>query len=355
MNAIRPSSITPLTREPQAQPRHRVLNLGAGLQSSVLLLMLVRGELPDPPDVAVFADTGWEPRSVYDHLRWLTSEVRRVSQITGIQVRMVRLNDGDIRKDALRAQVGGGAGDVGRWGSMPFYIKSVLRDRDVTGGPLFADNAEIVPVFDSEDVGMIRRQCTGEYKIEPIRRWINTKLLGLGVRDRWPTTSFVEQTFGISHDERERMRVPEKWGTYRYPLVHERPMHRGDLREWAEQHHPGRRFPRSACVGCPYRSNAEWRHLRDREPEAWDDVVAFDRSICRIAGLRGEVFLHRSCVPLADAELGQRRARASAACRSSASATSAAACAAYDAVSPQPPDLPPGEPFEQPHHESAGR
>mgnify|MGYP006407382703 CR=1 FL=1 len=46
----------------------RVLSLGAGVQSSVLALMAAKG-LVTKPDVAIFADTQWEPQSVYDHLQ----------------------------------------------------------------------------------------------------------------------------------------------------------------------------------------------------------------------------------------------------------------------------------------------
>ncbi len=53
--------------------RLRVLSLGAGVQSTTLALMAAHGEVGPMPDCAVFADTGWEPRAVYDHLAWLMS------------------------------------------------------------------------------------------------------------------------------------------------------------------------------------------------------------------------------------------------------------------------------------------
>lgn len=55
--------------------RLRVLSLGAGVQSTALLLMALRGEFGDVPNAAIFADTQWEPRAVYDHLNWLEGEV----------------------------------------------------------------------------------------------------------------------------------------------------------------------------------------------------------------------------------------------------------------------------------------
>ena len=49
----------------------RVLALGAGVQSSYLLLASCAGELPRL-DCAIFADTMNEPDAVYTHLDWLT-------------------------------------------------------------------------------------------------------------------------------------------------------------------------------------------------------------------------------------------------------------------------------------------
>jgi hypothetical protein len=59
---------------------------------------------------------------------------------------------------------------------------------------------------------------------------------------------------------------------------------------------------KSACIGCPFHGNAQWRNLRDHHPEQWADAVAFDKAIrkggARGLPLNGEAFLHRSRVPL---------------------------------------------------------
>jgi hypothetical protein len=44
-----------------------VLSLGAGVQSTTLALMAAQGEIQPLPDCAIFADTGWEPATVYRH------------------------------------------------------------------------------------------------------------------------------------------------------------------------------------------------------------------------------------------------------------------------------------------------
>ena len=73
---------------------YRAISLGAGVQSTVLALLLSRSDprlvkLGYPkPDVAVFADTGWEPEYVYRHLDWVERQ---------LQYQLVRVSDGDLR------------------------------------------------------------------------------------------------------------------------------------------------------------------------------------------------------------------------------------------------------------------
>lgn len=47
-----------------------ILSLGAGVQSTCVLLMSIKGLLPKI-DYCVFADTGFEPPNVYTHFQWL--------------------------------------------------------------------------------------------------------------------------------------------------------------------------------------------------------------------------------------------------------------------------------------------
>lgn len=52
---------------------HRILNLGAGVQSTALYLMAIENFNGFSIDCAIFADTQNEPQKVYDHLSWLMS------------------------------------------------------------------------------------------------------------------------------------------------------------------------------------------------------------------------------------------------------------------------------------------
>lgn len=76
-------------------PWRRVLSLGAGIQSTTLVLLSAEGVLPKL-DAAVFADTGWEPAGVYEHLDRLEREV-----LTPAGIPLYRVNNGNLRDDVL--------------------------------------------------------------------------------------------------------------------------------------------------------------------------------------------------------------------------------------------------------------
>jgi 3'-phosphoadenosine 5'-phosphosulfate sulfotransferase (PAPS reductase)/FAD synthetase len=78
------------------------ISLGAGVQSTTMLLMVCHGEIEFNGKYAIFSDTGWEPQHVYDHLEWLKKETSKF----GIEV--VVTDNGNIREDILEA-TGGGA------------------------------------------------------------------------------------------------------------------------------------------------------------------------------------------------------------------------------------------------------
>ena len=261
------------------EPALRVLSLGAGVQSTALLILAARGDLPRL-DAAIFSDTGWEPKAVYDHLNRLE---REVAAPAGIPI--YRVSSGNIRNDALDP--------TARFATMPLYVLSP----------------------DGKD-GMTRRQCTSEYKLKPIKRQVR-ELLGYPSPARVPKGVHVEQWIGISTDERDRALDADgnlKTGDVlfsrnRYPLL-ELDMSRDACRVLLTSAGFGS-TPKSACVGCPFHTNAQWRNLRDNHPAEFADAVEFDAAIRQGSAranadgkpLRGTAYLHRSRVPLADAPI----------------------------------------------------
>ncbi|PBC72348.1 MULTISPECIES: hypothetical protein [unclassified Streptomyces] len=73
-------------------PTLRVLSLGAGVQSTTLLMLSAEGVLPKL-DYAIFADTGAEPQEVYDHLDRLEREIARPAGIPIIRVQYGNLDN----------------------------------------------------------------------------------------------------------------------------------------------------------------------------------------------------------------------------------------------------------------------
>jgi len=61
-----------------------VISLGGGVQSSVMALMADEGAFGPMPG-AIFADTRWEPPSVYEHLRLNRGRLRRLPSLGRLQ------------------------------------------------------------------------------------------------------------------------------------------------------------------------------------------------------------------------------------------------------------------------------
>ncbi|KAA9159485.1 hypothetical protein FPZ12_020385 [Amycolatopsis acidicola] len=229
-------------------------------------------------DYALFADTGWEPRAVYTQL----AKVAKVAERAGIPIRSV--SSGNIRRDALDK--------TSRFVTMPLHV----RNPDGTKG-------------------MARRQCTGEYKIKPLKAAAR-ELLGYPHPTRVPPGVFAEQAIGISIDEVHRAKDADvRYLRNVFPLL-DLGMSRDDRVQYLADRGFGETV-KSACVGCPYSGNARLRWLRDNDPDAWQDLVAFDKAIRHgspraiAAGkpLRGEFFVHRSLRPLDEVDLAPRSRR----------------------------------------------
>ena len=274
--------------------RLRALSLGAGVQSTTMALMAAHREIEPMPDCAIFADTGWEPHAVYGHLAWLMSP-----NVLPFPVHIV--SAGSMREQLAAASAGR------RWASIPAFVKTVVPAG--SEAPVFDadEEGDLIEIgqrrttTETVSIGMIRRQCTTEFKIVPIRRKVR-ELAGL-TRKRSPDHAVVEQWIGISTDEIIRAKPSfEKWQIKRFPLIDKR-MSRQDCLGWLRRHdYPDP--PKSACIGCPFHDDSRWRFMRDHDPVAWADAVEVDRALrTGLRGIRGEVFLHRSCVPLDETDL----------------------------------------------------
>jgi hypothetical protein len=290
----------------------RTLSLGAGVQSTTVYLLACEGVIP-PFDAAIFSDTGWEPARVYQHLARLE---QYGAQVGGPPI--YRVSSGNIRDDALDP--------AHRFASMPLYVKAPdmpctqcdgtkvtwLADTDL---PDDAANRLEKPRkcprcrgTGREPNGMARRQCTSEYKLKPIKAKIR-ELLGRPHPMPVPAGA-AEVAIGISTDEIGRARDSDvRYMRNAHPLI-ELDMSRKDCERYLKAR-GWDNVPKSACIGCPFHGNRQWRELRDESPAEWADAVEFDAEIrngsarANATGseLRGSMFLHRSRVPLDQAPI----------------------------------------------------
>lgn len=253
------------------------------MQSTALLLLSAEGKLPKL-DYAIFADTGWEVQAIYDHLDRLEKEV---AEPAGIKIIRAKAS-GNIRDDMMSTEIKPN-------GSIPVYAMKA------NGKP-----------------GLTPRQCTRHYKVRPVEREIR-KLMGAKVGPsgrlaRVPKKSMENIPnlwIGISTDEFHRAKdSPQNYIKHKFPLIMDMNWTRDDCMEYITSKGFGNTI-KSSCVCCLFRGNNGYRDIKENHPEEWDKLVEFDDSLRKdpqpkfIARLNTQIYLHKSGVPLRDAQLSK--------------------------------------------------
>ena len=218
----------------------------------------IDGVLPGV-DVAIFADTGAETQSTYDTVAAWTP----FFESKGIRV---------VRADVW-GRVTDCADQSGHFAAVPFYTVDAGGKR-----------------------GRLKRQCTTEYKVRPIRRSIRL-LLGKAVTGRL-AVGLAEQWIGYTREEVGRLKPSRvAFLVDRFPWI-ELGWFRWQVEEYLRGFARTHLLPMpraSACWMCPFRD--DWHVLPDEEIAR---AVSFDTRIrdLRRRGVAGQLFLHRSCQPL---------------------------------------------------------
>jgi len=239
-----------------------ILSLGAGVQSSVLFLMGCKGMIHF--DVAIFADTGWETQATYKHLVWLTE----IGKVSGKEI--IKVAAGDVRN--------------GRF------------------VPKYRGTYPLIPAYTTNDKGILRclsRWCTYHHKLRPIEIAIR-QLLGVKPKKSIPVGA-AEKIMGFSLDEITRidrmiLSHMNKKVTPRFPLA-ELGMTRADCKKWLwDNYHLI--VPKSACVGCPYRTNEDWLEVKT-DVEDFNSAIEYDHLIRNaVPRSKNGCFLHPTRRPL---------------------------------------------------------
>jgi hypothetical protein len=233
------------------QEKINVISLGAGKQSSYMLLNALENKFKYKPDIAIFSDTGCEPQYVYDYLDWLTYYVKDKYNFIIIKVKR-----GNLMQDMIDYI----NGKRSRASSLPFF---------------------------SENGAPIMRQCTLDYKIQPLRKYIQK------IRGR----SNVRLWIGISLDEIQRIKnSPAKYIEHYYSLVENR-ISIDSIVNWFGENNlqePGK----SACFICPFHSHKYWQRFKRESPTEFNLACEFDDKIRQLPNMKTKTYLYRGLKPL---------------------------------------------------------
>lgn len=223
---------------------------GGGTQSVAIAVLVAQGRLP-VPEIIVMADTGHERQRTWDYTARF------------VQPLLATVNACVLIAPPQLATVG-----------------------------LYSSKGDLlVPAF-TEGGGKLDTFCSNEWKKRVFRRFLRQH----GYGPEKP----VDVWIGYSVDEVGRATPSDAvWVRHQFPLLFDVPLRRHECRalvEAAGLPSP----PRSSCYFCPLHGNAEWREIRDEEPEDWTRAITAD---AKFRERHPGVYLHRSAVPLAAAPI----------------------------------------------------
>lgn len=245
------------------------ISFGAGRQSTALAMMSALGLHGVPKaDCAIFADTGDEIKPTYDHVDFMEGWLKERG------MPLYRVSVGTTL--AAAAAVSG----LRRLNGNKFFVSL----------PLFTRNAD-------GSKGMLRRQCTNEFKLVPIRLKVR-ELLGLK-KGEPARGKLARALIGISTDEVIRAKPSsDAYMEACHPLLDARLSVR-DCENFLREH--GIPIPqKSACRFCPYHDDTYWKWLKKTLPVEFEKACEFDDMIRDLskADVRNPTYVHSSLVPL---------------------------------------------------------
>lgn len=221
------------------------------MQSTALALMACEnveypGKFPLVPvyDLIVFCDLGKEPPWVMEQVEFIKSACEK----NGIRFEVLKspLYEDYLENFGKRRVV-----------SIPFWTVS-------------PDGKK----------GKMMRNCTMEYKIGLIQKYVRRELLGYrkGQRTKPEDVKAHEMHIGFSAEEQRRCSEnPHKMFANHFPLVEmglERKDNYAYIRDvW------GLETKASACTFCPFHRNFFFQHLRDNQPKEYMDLIKFDEML----------------------------------------------------------------------------
>jgi hypothetical protein len=237
-----------------------VISYGAGKQSTYMLLNALEGKYKYKPDIAIYSDLKCETKATEMYVDYMKAYVKQKYDFD-----IIIVSEGNLMSDFID------------------YIEGKRK------------RASSLPLYNGETGAPIIRQCTGDYKIKPLRQYLQTIR---GKRN-------VRQWIGISADEAERMKIPNvKYIEHFYPLIENR-ISIDNIKKWFEVN----KIPepmKSSCLICPFHSFQYWQNLKKIFPVEFKIACDFDDKIRQLPTMKSKTYLYRKCIPLRDADFSMQ-------------------------------------------------
>lgn len=229
----------------------KILSCGAGMQSTALALMSCEKiknteKYPKVPiyDLIVFCDLGEEPPWVYSQVEF----IRNACEDAGIEFMVLETN---LYRDYMQ--------NFGkkRVVSIPFWTVSPEGKK-----------------------GKMRRNCTLDYKIAEIQKYVRWNVLGYkkGQRTKPCDEKAHEMHIGFSYEERQRASEnPHKMFKNKFPLI-DMELTRADNYAYIRDVW-GLETKASACTFCPFHRNFFFKYLKENHARDYDILINFDKML----------------------------------------------------------------------------
>jgi len=203
-----------------------IISYGGGVQTAALLVLNAWGYVQPRATHAVFADTGSDLESTYQHIN---DTMRNYAKSQDIELVTVKTHLGPLHEFVANGKV-------------------------------------VIPAYGDKG-GMVHRRCTERWKIRPIRAWMRSQ----GAKE-----STVQ--IGISTDEAHRMKDSDvKWARNIFPLVDLGHSRQDCINLLKSEGLPIP--PKSACWMCPYRRISEWNSMQLDTPLEFKKAVEFESTM----------------------------------------------------------------------------
>jgi hypothetical protein len=283
-------------------PLLTVLNFSAGRQSSALLHMVIRGEIPRPASfVVVRANPGMESAQTLEYAEGL----ERDAAAAGIEVRVAP--GPNLYEDLVTIR------SRSRVDNPPFWTparepdqpsEAQRRARTVAGQLEWTPEGfrPTTPAPLELPVGQLQQKCTTFYKIAPMDRVVREVLEerhGIARNNDRPPAGCVEKWIGYGLDELHRASTSKtKMVAFRYPLA-EMGFTKARLLDWYRER--GLPIPPpSHCNACFSQGLRALQDMHDHRPADWAQAVAVDDAVRDMTsvGVDRPVFVSRTLRPL---------------------------------------------------------